>query len=163
MERFWSELFCIDDLLVSWENIYLEKIKKIFDKNVSEFNFKLLHNLLTCNKYVNKWNKDLDKNCSNCNAEEDIKHLIFDCDIVKPIWSKISLLINKEVTWKIIVIGFPAYCSKNTFILNNILSFIAYKIYKYKMKCRILNENVTNVSLLCFLKNALAQFYLITK
>ena len=163
MERFWSELFCIDDLLVSWENIYLEKIKKIFDKNVSEFNFKLLHNLLTCNKYVNKWNKDLDKNCSNCNAEEDIKHLIFDCDIVKPIWSKISLLINIEVTWKIIVIGFPAYCSKNTFILNNILSFIAYKIYKYKMKCRILNENVTNVSLLCFLKNALAQFYLITK
>ena len=65
--------------------------------------------------------------------------------------------------WKIIVIGFPAYCRKNTFILNNVLSFIAYKIYNYKMKCRILNENVTNVSLLCFLENALAQFHFITK
>ena len=31
------------------------------------------------------------------------------------------------------------------------------------MKCRIVNENVTNVSLLYLLKNALAQFYLITK
>lgn len=44
---------------------------------------------------------------------------------------------------KFIIIGFPAYCNKNTFIFNNVLSFVAFKIYKYKMKCIVLNDIVT--------------------
>lgn len=42
MEKVWANTFLLDDTYV-WENIYTEKIKKIFDKNVSEFNYKLLH------------------------------------------------------------------------------------------------------------------------
>lgn len=42
MEKVWANTFLLDDTYV-WENIYTEKIKKIFDKNVSEFNNKLLH------------------------------------------------------------------------------------------------------------------------
>lgn len=34
-------------------------------------------------------------------------------------------------TWQVII-GFPANWKKNTFILNNVLSFVAYKMYKYK-------------------------------
>lgn len=74
MESVWANTFLLDDTY-EWENIYTEKIKKIFDKNVSEFNYKLLHNLITCNKYVSKWKTDLDKNCINCNLE-DVKILI---------------------------------------------------------------------------------------
>lgn len=59
------------------------------------------------------------------------------------IWKKESDILNKNVTWKEIVIDFPAYCNKNTLIFNNGLSFVAYKIYKYKMKCRVLNDIVT--------------------
>lgn len=162
MENVWSKLFCIDDRQL-WCNIYQEKVKKIFDKNVSEFNCKLIHNILSCNKCVSKWKENLDKNCLNCNVEEDIKHLIFDCCISNPIWKKISDILNINVTWKVIVIGFPVYCNKSTFIFNNVLSFEAYKIYKYKMKCRVLNDIVTYNGLLCFLKSALAQFYTTVK
>lgn len=80
MESVWANTFLLDDTYV-WENICTEKIKKIFDKNVSEFNYKLLHNLITCNKYVSKWKTDSDKNCIHCNLEEDVKQLIFDCYI----------------------------------------------------------------------------------
>lgn len=162
MESVQSKLFCIDDRQV-WGNIYQEKVKKVFDKNVSEFNYKLIHNILSSNKCVSKWKGNLDKNCPNCNVEEDIKHLIFDCCLSNPIWKKVSEILNINVTWKVIVIGFPAYCNKNTFIFNNVLSFVTYKIYKYKMKCRVLNDIVTYNGLLCFLKSALAQFYMTTK
>lgn len=68
MENCWSKLFCIDDRQL-WGNIYQEKVKKIFDKNVSEFNYKLIHNILSCNKCVSKWKENFDKNCPNCNVE----------------------------------------------------------------------------------------------
>lgn len=43
---------------------------------------------------------------------------------------------------EIIVGGFPAYCNENTFVLNNVISFVAYKMYKYKMKCRVLRVKI---------------------
>lgn len=98
---------------------------------------------LSCYKCVSKWKETLDRNCLNSNVEEDIKHPIFDCCISNPIWKKVSDIFNIYVKWKVIVIGFPEYCNKNTLIFNNGLSFVAYKIYKYKMKCRVLNDIVT--------------------
>lgn len=142
MESVWANTFLLDNTYV-WENIYTEKIKNIFDKNVSEFHYKLLHNLLTCYKYESKWKIDLDKNCINWHLEEDVKHLIFDCYIFQPLWKKIFEVLNVNVSWKIIIPGFPGYCNENTFVLNNVISFVAYKMYKYKMKkCRVLSENV---------------------
>jgi hypothetical protein len=44
MQQYWSRKFEIPSNSV-WEKIYREKIKKIFDKSVAEFNFKMLHNL----------------------------------------------------------------------------------------------------------------------
>ena len=84
----------------------------------------------------------------------------------KPLWSKNFIADTYRSDVESYCYRFSsilAICSKNTFILNDILSFIAYKIWNYKTKCRIVNENVTNVRLLYFLKNAIAQFYLITK
>lgn len=58
-----------------------------------------------------------------------------------------------------IVIGFIIFNNKYTFILDNTLSFLARKIYKYKMKCRI----VTYEGVCRFLKNALVQLYFTIK
>lgn len=77
-----------------------------------------MRNILSCNKYVSKWKENLDKNCLNCNVEKDIKHLIFDK--TPSAWKKVSMVLNINVTWKGIAIGFPAYCNENTFIFNNV-------------------------------------------
>lgn len=61
--------------------------------------YKLLHtcNLLTTNISVSKWDKNNSGNCDFCDTQENIKHLIFECDLIKPIWSKISQLIKIDM------------------------------------------------------------------
>lgn len=135
MENIWCKEFQIDKYYFNVIN--KNKIRSLFDKSVSEFNHKLLHNLLTTNLSVSKWDKNINGNCNNCNMPENIKHLIFECDLLMPLKRKISLILNIDVTWKLIVIDFIFTCNKYTFILITTLSFIACKIYKYKMKCRI--------------------------
>lgn len=61
------------------------------------------------------------------------------------------------------VLCFPACCIKNTFIFYNVQSFVVYNMFKYKIKCIVLNDILTYNGLLCFLNNALAQFYMTTR
>ena len=68
--------------------------------------------------------------------------------ITKRIWNIVSFTLKFEVEWKHIVLGF--YNSKSDYIdfLNYLISFIACKIYKYRMFCRLesLDENTYNIS-----------------
>lgn len=41
---------------------------------------------------------------------------------------------NVNVTWKFIVFYVQLLCNKNTIILNNAISLVAYKLYLYKNK-----------------------------
>lgn len=107
------------------------------------------------NLLVSKWDKNINGNCNNCNMLENIKYLIYECDLIMLFWWKIFLILNIDVIWKLIVIGFIFMSNKYIFILDNILLFIVCKIYKYKMKCRILNEYVLFEDMCCFLKNVL--------
>lgn len=137
--------------------------EKIDKQQWSEFSYKLLHNLLSTNLSVSKWDKKNSGNCDFCGTQENIKHLIFECDLIKPFWSKISQLIKINITWKMIVIGFINFNNKYTLILDNTLSFLACKIYKYKMKCRIVKDQVSYEGVCRFLKNALMQLYFTIK
>ena len=71
------------------------------------------------------------------------------------IWQVVSLYFNFEITWKIIVLGFYNEVNSKTIRLNNIISFVCYKIYKYKMRCRLLQENMCEFNLVRMLKNEL--------
>lgn len=48
-----------------------------------------------------------------------------------------------------------------TKIFNNVISFVGYKINKYKMKCRLQNEIPNENALLYNLKSSLYYYYLI--
>ena len=47
--------------------------------------------------------------------------------------------INFDIKWKDILIGFHHENNRKIQLLNNIISFVALKIYKYKMYCRLEN------------------------
>ena len=58
--------------------IYRNKISKIKDSKVAEFNYNLLNNLLYNNNTVRKWKANLNMHCSNCSdIIENTEHLIF--------------------------------------------------------------------------------------
>ena len=77
-----------------------------------------MHNLLSCRKNLFKWKKEPPEKCDIC-AETDI------------------------IKWKHVVIGFYFELNQNTNLLNNFISFVALKIFKYKMFCRIENLQET--------------------
>ena len=131
-----------------WKHIYHQKIKLAIDRNIAEFNYKLMHNLLSCRKNLFKWKKEPSEKCDICAETEDIRHLIFDCKNVSYIWNMVSLVCKFNIKWKHVVIGFYFEFNQNTNLLNNFISFIALKIYKYKMFCRIENTQETEASLI---------------
>ena len=132
-----------------WQTIYDNKVKHILDRDIAEFNYKILNNLICTNYYLSKWKVGQTKYCKICTNEvEYTKHLIYNCSITKRIWNIVSFTLKFEVEWKHIVLGF--YNSKSDYIdfLNYLISFIACKIYKYRMFCRLesLDENTYNIS-----------------
>ena len=116
---------------------YIIKVKYIDDQVVSEFNYKLLNNLLSNNLYLSRW-KNTPPFCTACSdVIENTKHLIFECTNIQNIWKIIGSVLNFEIQWKHIVIGFCLEFNDKVSMLNNLISFIACRIYKFKMYCRL--------------------------
>lgn len=91
-----------------WKNVhvYVSKIKNMYENRIAEFNYKLLNDILNNNVYVSKWNKDVSPFCTFCNTEEDIKHLSYDCEIVKPILKKLVPFLSLLLLGKLLYLDF---------------------------------------------------------
>ena len=60
--------------------MFLEKEIKLW-----EFNFKVLHGILSCNKNLKQWRiVDCDK-CDVCDEIQALEHLLFQCTYWKPL------------------------------------------------------------------------------
>ena len=82
-----SRRFDISDR-IQWEAIFTQKIQKTCDKDISEFNYRLLNNLLCNNLFLSKWKADVNKLCNFCENEiENNEHLLFNCENVREIWN----------------------------------------------------------------------------
>ena len=154
--------FNITDKTV-WRNIYHTKIKLTDDPIVSEFNYKLLNNLL-CNKlFLSKW-KNTSPMCIICpDAIENTKHLIFECVNIQNIWKILSVAIRFDIQWKHIVIGFCLENNEKVSIFNSIISFIACRIYKFKMYCRLELIDESEYAIQCHLKKQLLFYHNVLK
>lgn len=54
------------------------KILDVEDKQLSDFNFRLLNNVLCNNAYLCKWKVDVKPECRMCKHIERSKHLIYE-------------------------------------------------------------------------------------
>ena len=159
-EKNWSDLFGIPSHI--WVSIYYMKITKMTDKNIAEFNYKLLHKLLNNNLNVSKWNENVQMFCKNCGGVENIAHLLYECNDSSFVWQKLSSIFGFKIAWKHIVIGFYENSDTND-SMNTLISFVALKIYKYKMKCRLDNISSTNDSLYNSVKMSLNTYQYIVE
>ena len=76
--------------------------------------------------------------CRYCDTViENTKHLIYECYNVRNIWSILSRLFGFKIQWKHVVVGFYLEDNSKIEVLNTTISFVACKIYKYKMYCRL--------------------------
>jgi hypothetical protein len=55
------------------------------------------HNKLLTRDNPEKRQTVLDKTCLLCNENETVEHLFFSCDILRIMWTKISIILQKEI------------------------------------------------------------------
>ena len=90
-----------------------------------------------------------------CNDTEDIKHLLYDCIHVLYVWKMLSLVLSSEVQWKHVILGFYFQQNSKLFFLNTVISFLAFKIYKYKLYWSLQNKAEQESMLMSYVKNIL--------
>ena len=55
--------------------------------------------------------------------------MLFDCNNVRPVWQCIPNVLNLNISWKNIVIGFRE-CNNISYVYNVIISLVSKTIYK---------------------------------
>ena len=112
------------------------------------------------NYTVSKWKATVNMHCSNCSdMVENTEHLIFKCSNVSRIWNILGLTLKFDISWKHIVLGFYHIDSEYIDSLNFIISYIACRIYKYKIFCRVEMLEETEFNLYNHVQNNMKFLY----
>ena len=98
-----------------------------------------------------------------CDTLETCEHLIYNCSNVQSLWKLLSLYLNFDVKWKHIAVGFYFEKNRKTLDLNFIISFIAFRIYKYKMYCRLNSLDETRYNIFQHVKFSVMKYAKILK
>ena len=72
-----------------------------------------------------RWRKKEDNKCTICSQEEDIPHLIYECQYVQALWSSVKKIISIDIGIREIIFGDNIDCEANMLI-----SIVVYVIYK---------------------------------
>ena len=61
----------------------LKKVSLGREIKLREFNFKVLHGILPCNKNLKQWKVKISDNCDVCGQIQTIEHLLWSCRYVQ--------------------------------------------------------------------------------
>ncbi len=133
-ETYWKGYgnYGITDDTVS--SAYMQRIKLIKDMKLAETNFKILNNILPCNRNLYKWGKCESNVCYLCHEEESVSHLLYECKHVQPLWKVVSRGIfgAKHISHNMVIFG-----SDLDVALNYAFSIVIYYIYKEWLICSL--------------------------
>ena len=91
-ENHWINICNVKDF--NFDYVYISQICKVKDRKIAEFNFKVLHNVLSCNANLVKWKKKDIALCNICGELETIEHLLFNCTFAKRIWIDFNTMVD---------------------------------------------------------------------
>ena len=110
----------IDDVsYIYTEKVWLEKEIKL-----KEFNFKVLHGILPCNKNLKQWKIRMSDCCDVCGEIQTIEHLLWNCRYVGSLWKIAENVLDTKLNFDIIL-GINNSC-KEPYVLT-LVSFLVYK------------------------------------
>ena len=133
-----------------YNSVFTKKLKLEQEIKLREFNFKMLHGILPCNRNLMKWRIRLDDKCDVCELPQTIEHLLFECRYVKPLWVVIEKIIGARISFKQIL-GLD-----NLFREDFVLSVISFLIYKEWLVLSLENKLRNRNICLSYFKNELS-------
>ena len=87
---------------------FQNKIKYIDDRELAEFNYKIINNILINKSYLSKWISETNAKCSFCNQKEDTIHLLYDCSFNDHIWHIVGNCLQLNITYKLVVLEYSS-------------------------------------------------------
>ena len=103
---------------------FIKKIVLEKEIKLKEFNFKMLHGILSCKKNLKQWKIKTDDECDVCKEQQTIKHLLWDCCYVKSLWKIVEEVCGIEISFGK-VLG-----TEDCNGYDHVLTLISFLIYK---------------------------------
>ena len=142
----WSEHFThfkdADDNI--WSHIYQMSFKVTRETRLQSFQYRILHRIVPCNKWLFNISIKESKQCNFCDEEDNILHFFLYCNNSEIFWSsffnwwcKISEVVLDEILEDQIIFGFP--CNTEMELVLNYCVLLG-KWYMYSAKMREKND-----------------------
>lgn len=139
----WNTLFPLqemheDSLQQHWRWIYRLPYRTARDTKLQAFQFRLLHRIIPCNKYLKNIRIRQDDQCPNCDEQDSLQHFFFNCPKVHDFWTKLAhwlhqnTPLNLQPSLKNILFGFPVELPADRAI-NFIILFTKFFIYRQRL------------------------------
>lgn len=121
-----------------WKEIYLSPYCTTRDTKLQAFQYKLIHRVLPCNRYLHNIRIKESDICSFCTEKDTLQHFFWTCSLVQDFWHKVEewLSLNGDIhiqtNMKQFLFGFPKTHPQVKII--NLLSLAAkHFIYRQKL------------------------------
>ena len=137
-----------------WNSAFYKLKFTTKDTKLRWLQFRILHNILTTNRSVSKYEEDQIDLCSFCSKHsETIQHLLYSCDVVKKFWGQLFDIIDKrcghannfKVNERFIIFGESEHMYSDE--ISDLIILLA-KMFIYRAKVQ-----KTNLILRTFLKD----------
>ena len=93
--QFWNDF--ADPNPVNWDKVHMNDFKCSINTRIRSFYFKLFHKAIALNEFLYKIKRKGSPTCSFCKtAPETYIHCFIECQVIKPIWDKIIIVINQK-------------------------------------------------------------------
>ena len=141
----WVEMYKMDFDEIRWKYVYSLPHYVVIDTYLQSFQFKIIHRIFTCGRYLYKIGERTDSLCHFCTSQsdDDLLHYFYVCNPVKTFWSAISNFWRQTLKIGIVLnefeILFGVYNPNNDYVLDAVnFMIILAKVYIYNCK----SENV---------------------
>lgn len=136
----WNTDFPVDEQTIRqhWQVIYKIPYRSIRETKIQAFQYRLLHRIIPCNKYLSNIRIRQDDLCPNCGERDTLQHFFLDCSTVQEFWTKLGdwLAANADfrlpLTPSTVLFGKP-YDSPTDKISNFILLVAKFFIYRQRL------------------------------
>ena len=120
-----------------WQNMLLDAHYLTMSTKLKWFQYKVINRKLTTNVTINRWNKEIESNCSFCKKQrETVMHLLYECNEVTKLWRAMEkwfkkfLKIEINVTKEVVLLN--NHRGKDAQLVNTCILIAKQRIYAAK-------------------------------
>ena len=138
-QKYFGKVFPSENF--DWRKIYILPRVVTMNSFQSNFQYKILHNILYLNKMLFIFGKTKTPLCSFCHSyDETIKHIFLECMYVKQLWNHLRLFLTNDISLPILtpqtaIFGFINGIETNVYKIKYHILLI-FKLHVYKSRER---------------------------